>query len=179
VAGFSSTVDQFTTQKYAHKRVFRSHQTYAWDFPRARVVATADPAPLIASLDQIERHATGPGRGICILSVFNNLVPFLGGRYSILPDFELQWALTTEAELQRTIERVARARPAVLFVGREVEASDLKSEKAAPGASELQAEQAAARGRVQAMARVFAAVAADYQRVETGPLLSVYRRRTP
>lgn len=169
--------DDYVAQRNGIKRLFARWETHRWPFPRARVIATADPAPLAASLAQIERHL-GPGeRGICILSVFDNLLPFLGGRHSIFPHFDLQWALLTEDQRRRAVEVVAAARPRFVFVGREVEGDVADPWEDLSCGLGMNHEQDSARGRVRELRRVFEAIAADYVRIETGPLLSVYRRR--
>lgn len=158
------------------RRAFEVHQTWAWPFERAAVVSTADPAPLAASVAQLERWAPGPDRGVAILSVFDDLVPFLARRHSVLPHFELQWALLTEADRAHAVEVLERARPPVLFVGHELE-TDPAAPEYAPCAQFARAERQSQAGRLREMRRVFLAVAGDYQLAESGPLLSVYQRR--
>ncbi len=168
-------VDGFVRERNTVGKVFARWETHVWPFPRARVISTADPAPIAASLAQVERYSGPAERGICILSVFDNLIPFLAGRHSIFPHFDLQWALLTEEERRRAVEVVAGARPRYLFVGREVE-GDVADPWDACG-NGMDPERESARGRVDELRRVLDAVSADYERVETGPLLSVYRRR--
>lgn len=172
----SGAIRQFDGQKGRIRRVFAMQQTHVWPFPGARVVSTADPSPIAASLALIEKYSSGEPRSICMLSVFNNLLPFLADRYSIFSNFELQWSLITEAERRRVIDAISAARPGVVFVGREVEqgVADPCHTPIPPG---LEPERRASDGRVREMARVFDAIAADYEKVESGPLLSAYRRR--
>lgn len=168
-------VDDFVSQRNAVKRLFARWETHDWPFARARVIATADPAPIAESLAQIERYAGPDERGVSILSVFDNLLPFLAGRHSIFHHFDLQWALVTEEERARAIDVLGSARPRYLFVGREVE-GDVTDPWEGCG-NGMDAERAAARGRIEEIRRVLDAVSADYERIDTGPLLSVYRLR--
>jgi hypothetical protein len=73
------------------------------------------------------------------------------------------------------VEAVRRARPRHLFVGREVEGESPLPRGGCGGAMAPEVE--SARGRIGELRRVLDAVSADYERIETGPLLSVYRRR--
>jgi hypothetical protein len=167
--------DGFVRERNHISRLFRRWETHRWPFARARVVSTADPAPLAASLAQIERWVGPADRGVAILSVFDGLVPFLAGRHSIFPHFDLQWGLLTDADRERAAEILARARPPVVFVGREVEGDVVDPwERCGNG---MDPERESAKGRVRELRRVFDAVSADYERVDAGPLLSVYRRR--
>jgi len=167
--------DTFVSQRDEVSRIFSDFETHAWPFPRARVVSTVDPAPIAATLAQLERYSTPGERGVCMLSVLDGMLPFLAGRHSIFPHFDLQWAIVTERDRRRMLEVIERARPKYVFVGREVETADeLPLEPCGIGMDD---EEESARGRIAELRRLFDAVSAGYERVEVGPLLSVYRRR--
>ncbi len=170
-------VDGFIAQRATVRRVFASQETHRWPFPRARVIATANPAPITASLAQIERYSRPTDRGICIVSVFDNIIPLLAARHSMFPHFDLQWALFTEEDRRQVVGVVASARPRYVFVGREVEEDVADPWEGAPCEVDVLPEQESARGRLREMRRVLDAISAEYERIETGPLLSVYRRR--
>jgi hypothetical protein len=167
-------VGGFVAQRNAVKRVFSDFEAHRWPFVRAAVLATGDPRPVAASLAQIERYSPDE-RGVAVISVFDGLLPFLAARHSVFPHFELQWSLVTEEDRARAVEALARARPRHLFVGREVEGESPLPTGGCRGAMAPEVE--SARGRIDELRRVLDAVASDYERVETGPLLSVYRRR--
>lgn len=167
----------FVSERNGVHRIFSRWETHRWPFARARVIATADPAPIAASLAQIERYSAPGERGICVLSVFDNLLPFLAARHSIFPHFDLQWALLTDEDRRRAVDVVASARQRYLFVGREVEAEGADPLDRSPCGLGSSREQESARGRLRELRRVFDALSAGYERIETGPLLSVYRRR--
>ncbi|HEX9050205.1 MAG TPA: hypothetical protein VF841_06685 [Anaeromyxobacter sp.] len=167
--------ESFAGERAAVDEVFSRWENHAWTFPRARVVATADPAPIAATLAQLGRYSSADDRALPIISVLDNLIPFLAGRHSIFPHFDSQWALLDERERRRWIETAAAARPRYLFVGREVEAEPPPREELVCG-ERARGEAQAAQGRIDGLRQVFEALSGRYERVETGPLLSVYRR---
>lgn len=168
-------IDGFVKERFLFRKPF-ARGSHAWTFPRATVVSTGDPAPIAESLAQIERYSSPGDRRVAIVSVFDNLLPFLAGRHSVFSHFDLQWALITAEERARAVEALRSARPAYVFVGREVE-GDVADPRDVCCGVDTTDELESARGRIGEMARVFAAVADDYERIETGPLLSVYRRK--
>lgn len=167
-------VSHHSNRKRAYRVAFQRQVTHEWTFPRATLVSTADPAPIASSLALIERFTDAREKGICILSAFNNLLPFLADRYSILPSFELQWALSDVGARREAVAAIERARPPYLFVGHEVELSpSLEGDPGEPFSGEWRSN----RGRMLEIWRVFEAVRDGYEKVESGDLLTVYRRR--
>jgi hypothetical protein len=163
-------------RRRAYRVAFERQVTHEWTFPRASVIATGDPAPIASSIALIARYSDEREKGICILSAFNNLLPFLADRYSILPSFELQWSLTDTSARRLVVAAIEKARPPHVFVGHEVEQSPLLEDE--PAASDpFATEWRSNRARMLEIWRVFDAVRGDYERIESGDLLTVYRRR--
>jgi len=171
------TVPTFIRDRAVYRKVFEQQQTYRWSFDRAQVVSTIDPAPIAASIAQLERYSTSSDRGVCILSSLDNLLPFLARRHSVLPHFDLQWALLTQGERERFAGVLAAARPAFLFVGHEVEGDEPDPWESPWCGLGPDPERQSQRERIQEIRGLFDRVAVDYEMIERGPLLSVYRRR--
>jgi hypothetical protein len=168
--------DPFVSEKLDFRWTFQGRPTFEWPFPRARVISTADPAPLAEALAQVERHSPDPRRRLCVVSLLGNLLPFLSARPSALPTFELQWELWSEAGREQVLAALRADPPEVIFAGNELDAP----ERAAAWAESdrlLTAERSALVGRIRGMRGLLDALSPAYERVDAGALFTVYRRR--
>lgn len=105
----------------AFHRSFEDHPVYEWDLDRARFRSTMDPKYFQEAVTLIRERADG--NGIFILSKYDNFLPFLSGKYSAMPFFDVPWYLMTDLGQQECIERIRSAKPAVLFVDTDIERS--------------------------------------------------------
>lgn len=165
-------------QKASYAKVFATHKVYSWDFDRAKILSTIDPAPLSDSLALLRQYS-GPAaenKGIVILSVFDNILPLLVGQYSLMPFFEMQWFLITKKEVNDAVQRIKQLKPQYIFVGHEVEADQFVDPwRVIFDESVCKDERFAASGRLHELRNVFLKIESDYVPVNRGKLLTVYK----
>lgn len=153
---------------------FRTHKTYEWRFDRARLVSTIPPAALEEAVAVIRRYSSGPG--ITLISKYDNLLPFLSGRYSLLPHFEMPWYLIGRAKFDESVRRINELSPEYLFVD-----SDMDPPANDPWAGIypdkfILSEQVVRTGRIAKVRALFQEMRVNYRLVEPGRLISVYRK---
>ncbi len=172
-----SSLAKFYGEKMQFVKNFRQHLTYTWNFERANLLTTIDPAPLAESLALIYRYSPPEQPGIYILSKYDNFLPFLAKKYSRMPFFEITWHLFSAKEVQEVLERIRQDRPQILFVDSKI--SDYTPdpwEKLFTGEWERR-ERASRLGRYGELEKIFKAVKEQYEVVAMGELISVYRRK--
>lgn len=163
----------FYRQKALFLNNFASHRTYKWNYDRARLTTTINPEPINEGVSMIRRYSVDEP-GIYIISRYDNLLPFLAERYSLMPFFEMSWHLFSDQESYEVIEMLRNRKPKYLFVDSNMGVENYLWDKLYPT---FYNESAARRGRNEEMYKVFMAVGDDYEKVEKGALLSVYRRK--
>ena len=156
--------------------VLDSHQVYEWDLERAKFSSTMDPRYFQNGVELIKKYSQDSK--IHIISKYDNFLPFLSGRYSAMPYFEMSKFLISPRETALCVERLLEDRPEYLFVD-----TDIRREYAADmvhrfspwsGLNPLSRYRVA---QMQLMQKVFATVQDQYELVEQGLILSVYKRR--
>lgn len=165
-------------QKKTYSKIFETHKVYSWEFNRARIISTIDPEPLSDSIEILRKYSgTGAdGKGVFIISVFDNILPLLAERYSLMPFFEMQWFLITNKEVNDTVLRIKRLKPQYIFIGNEVAADQfLDPWLVLYDESVGKDERDSASGRLQELRNVFLAIKSDYTPVTKSELLTVYK----
>ena len=156
--------------------IMDSHQVYEWELDRAKLTSTMDPRYFQNGVELIQKYSQGPS--IHVISKYDNFLPFLAGRYSAMPYFEMSKFLISPRETALCVERLLTDRPEYLFVD-----TDIRRDYAADMVhrfSPLGTLNGYSRYRVaqmQLMQKVFATVQDQYELVEQGLILSVYKRR--
>ena len=143
-------------------------------------MSTVDPAPLKQAVSLINKYGTtDSGNGIFIISKYDNLLPFLAERYNLMPYFEMTYSLISNKETSSAIKTLFDARPRYLFVDTEI---DLKETTFDPWSKICltrfdRYERSSRYGRLLELKKVFDAVRPDYEMIDKGQLISVYRRK--
>jgi hypothetical protein len=169
---------EFYESKEVHDRNYEQHRVYHWDFDRAKIATTINPAPFHESIDLIRKYSPQENSGIHILSVYDNVLPFLAKRYSLMPFFEMQSFIFTSKERTEAISRLKSQRPEYLFVE-----NDIDKEQPDPWAPyfnnpDINKERKSNQRRRLELGKIFAAVEESYDKIEEGALLSVYKRKS-
>ena len=156
--------------------ILDNHQVYEWELERAKFTSTMDPRYFQNGVELIQKYSKGPG--IHIISKYDNFLPFLAGRYSAMPYFEMSKFLISPRETAKCVERLLADRPEYLFVDTDIRrdyAADLVHRFSPLGALHGYSRYRVA--QMQLMQKVFATVQDQYELVEQGLILSVYKRR--
>jgi hypothetical protein len=170
----------FYLEKREFHANFKSHRIYHWDFDRARAASTIDPAPLKEAVALIQKYRTSNlSNGIYILSKYDNLLPFLADRYSLMPYFEMTYSLISNKETSTAISLLRDQKPPYIFVDTGI---DLEKTPFDPWSKLYltrfdRYERSSRYGRLLELKKVFDAVRKDYKVIDRGQLISVYRRR--
>jgi hypothetical protein len=170
-------IEMFYREKSAFRDVFSQHKMYQWDFDRARIISTVDPTPFQQSISLIHKYSPEMNSGIFIISEYDNLLPFLSHRHSLMPFFDMAWYLVSPQENETAVSVLKLKKPEYLFVDAAMLDVGNDPWRGIYCDSWQVRERESYFGRREELKNVFLAVSADYEKLESGELLSVYRRR--
>jgi len=164
--------------KRDYEKIFDHHVTYQWTMDRAHILSTMNPIYFQNGVDLIQKYSKAQN-GIYIVSEYDNFLPFLAHKYSLMPFFDLKWYLLTPKELHKSITTLQTKKPKYLFVDTGID-RDLNLEiidSELPEIGYLHQESIWRAQRLRLLNDVFQGVANDYELVEKGDLISVYQRK--
>jgi MFS family permease len=175
----------FSSYRFVHSlneitRLEDSHKVFEWPFSNTRIRSTMDPELFIDAVGLVNRWA--PGKSIYIISQFDTLITWLSGKYSLMPHFDLVSFLNGPSAHEKVLGFVGDNKPEIIFVDScvECESSRLNFGRDGlpfvPYVFNLLIDQNA--DRLARLGNVFDAIRDDYDLVERGMLLSVYKRKT-
>lgn len=169
----------FYRGKNEYAEIFSTHPAFSWKMDRASFLSTMNPEIFDGSVRLIQKYASNSPR-IHIISKYDYFLPFLAEKYSAMPFFDLAWFQLTRKEVERSVETVRRDRPEFLFVDADIDrplnTEIIRATSPSPF-GELRQESIQRVGRISEIRKVFEAVRGEYEIVESGHLLSVYRRK--
>jgi hypothetical protein len=163
--------------KIRFRDVFRTHDLYSWDLPKAKIQTTIDPKVMTKSIELIEKYSQNQ-KSISIISKYDNLLPFLADRYSLMSNFNLGAELFTQKEISQNVNILLQNRPKFLFVDSDFsngEFVDLYS-RLYSGVV-MEAERTSRLAKYRDLSNIANAVLPGYRLLEKGQLLSVYERK--
>jgi hypothetical protein len=167
----------YYTEKSLFKENFKDHETYKWEFDRANLISTMDPALIKESINLIEKYSGENDPLIYILSKYDGVIPFLAKKYSAMGFFELTAYIFSEKESNAAINGINTGRPEYLFID-----SNIKETAYDPWAKVYRSdftdrERASRLNRYFVLKNIFMAIEGDYKKIEEGSLISVYKRK--
>jgi hypothetical protein len=155
----------------------KNHVTYVWNFDRASIRSSMDPAPIQSAINSINSHSTDSG--IYIISNFDNLLPFLAKKTSRMPFFDMKWFIITNKEMQQSINKIKNDKPEYLYVDSDIE-DDKQNQiipKDTPFFGGMNQESIWRVERETLLKKLFQSVKSNYKLIEKGELISVYKRK--
>jgi len=164
--------------KYRYEKIFNTHKTYEWNMKRAKITSTMNPEYFQNGVDLIKKYSAD-SKGIYIVSEFDNILPFLSDRYSLMPFFDLKWYHITPKEFDKSASTLRDKRPEYIFVdtGYDRNLNNEIIDPAFPTYAYLSEESLWRAKRLKMLYSVFRSVEQNYQLVEKGALISVYKRK--
>lgn len=165
-------------QMNAYSSIFENHKSYNWNFDRAKIESTMDPVYFEQSVKLINTYSAGH-KGIYIISKYDNILPFLSGRYSEMPFHDLSWYLITDKEVEEVVNRIRTARPEYLYVDTDIYRNynnDIIDNRI-PQIGYLSTESTWRVQRLKLLNKVYEAVQGDYALKERGSLITVYQKK--
>lgn len=163
--------------KLNYNKIFNRHQTYSWDFDRAKIVTTVNPSYFKEAVSMIEKY-NGDDKNIYIISKYDNVLSFLSHKISDMPFHELKWYNMTDKELNKSSQIIKIRKPEYLYVDTDInrDYNDDVISSSMPVYGYLHQESVWRAERLKLMAIIFQEVSDQYTLVESGKLLSVYKR---
>ena len=155
-----------------------AHRVFDWDFERAQLRSTVDPASIAPDIELLKRHEAQAR--VYIISRFDSILPFLAGKHSAFGFPDLKTSLATSREFSEALEVLNTEKPALLFVDRDIGRSFCGDIPQIPDRA-LGGVYLAAASRIHLYANLydlFHAVEASYEPIASGRLLTVYRRKS-
>ena len=168
---------KFYTEKKWFTDNFRDHPVYSWAFDRARLVSTIDPQIIQRDVALIRKYSEPKNPKIHIVSRYDGLLPFLAHRYSAMPFFEMISFVFSEKERDQAIRAIQAQKPAYLFADRSIVLPMEDRWEVLYQSEFFQKERASHYGRYEVLREIFDGVRGDYEKIEEGELLAVYRRK--
>lgn len=163
--------------KYQYDKIFDQHVIYNWNLDRAHITSTMNPVYFENGVKLIEKYSKNQN-GIYIISEYDNFLPFLSHKYSLMPFFDMKWYMVTPKELNKTIDLLKTKQPKYLFVdtGIDLNLNNEIIDSSVPTIGYLNQESVWRVQRLKLLNLVFQSVALNYTIVESGCLISVYKR---
>ena len=171
-----SSVQRFYIGKDNFTDNFAAHKTFIWKFERANLITTIDPEPIRESVDLIRRYATRGQDGIYLLSEYDNLLPFLAHRYSMMPLFDMSWYIMSEREYKRTVDLISSCQPRYIFADTDLADDVTYGWDRIFNRESDKNERTSHSGRYRQLKRLLSEVKKHYKKIEEGSLISVYEQ---
>ncbi len=164
-------------EKSKYEKIFINHKTYNWDFDRAKIESTVDPVYFSEAVSLIKKY-NGLSSSICIISKYDNLLSFLAHKSSIMPFHDLKWYNMTDKEFRKSIETIKILRPEYIYVDSDINRNYNNDiiPSSLFGLGYLHEESAWRAERLKLIAKIFYSISDRYQLVESGRLMSVYKK---
>jgi hypothetical protein len=156
---------------------FLDHRTYSWKLQQAQVISTINPELIRPTVGLIQRYSDPKDPRIYILAKYDSLIPFLAGRYSAMPIFDLAGYMFSPREFNEAKRLIQEKRPKFLFVGRNLLQSGNDPWAILYRNQFDKSERASRLERYGLLRRLFLQCQDQYEKVDEGGLLVVYRRK--
>ena len=176
---YVNTYQRILKEKAGYDNIFQTHKVYNWGFDRAHIRSTINPEYFSESVGIINKYSGGQER-ICMISKYDDILPFLSHRYNIMPFQNMEWYNVTAKELDESVNVIKNEQPLYVYIDSDIDRNyndDIISSSAF-GVGYLHDESAWRAERLKLMARLYYKISKEYVRVDGTRLISVYRRIT-
>ena len=174
---YMNSVSKVLRGKSQYEQIFKNHKIYNWEFDRAKIESTVDPVYFSEAISLIYKY-NGVSPLICIISKYDNILPFLAHKSSIMPFHDLKWYNITDKELQKSIDKIKTLQPEYIYVDSDIN-RNYNNDIVPASLSNfgyLHEESVWRAERLKLMAKIFYDVSDRYQLIESGRLMSVYKK---
>lgn len=164
-------------------RNINNHVVYKWNFPELDIQTDAEPQLVEESVELINKYC--PSGMISMVSKYDVILLPASGKVSTLPYSDLRTYLFAESEYQSILQQYQRVKPMYFFVDTEITTSPAITViryarlsnilVKATGFEALRTVGSAC--SLEKMNDLWNDLAKDYEKVESGRLISVYRRK--
>lgn len=171
------SANSYYTEKSSFKANFKDHKTYTWEFDRASVISTLDPALIKESIELIEKYSGKNNPSIYILSKYDGVIPFLAKKYSAAGFFELTSFILSEKQSNAAIDGINTGTPEYLFIDSNMKEAAYDPWVKVYRSDFIDRERASRLNRYFVLKNIFMASEGAYEKIEDGSLISVYKRK--
>lgn len=158
---------------------FKSHKTFAWQFPTATIQTTMEPMYFTDSVNLIQKYSRE--NKIYIISKYDNFLPFLARKYSAMPFVEVATSLVSPKEINRCVNAILLNKPEYIYVDTDINRNlngDIYNELDPVARTWGIYSESFSRVKVLNLEKqVFDGVRAQYEPVQKGLLITVYKRK--
>ncbi|MBP1751449.1 MAG: hypothetical protein H6Q57_285 [Geobacteraceae bacterium] len=170
------SVFSFFKQKNVFDNIFKSHITYEWDLPTAKFISTMNPEYFLDSIKLIQKYSDK--NNIFIISKYDSFLPFLAGKYSAMPYFDVSWYLITNKEIDECIKIIENNKPRILFVDTDIDRSyeiDIVSKWSLLGV--FHKESLLRYQRLYMLKKIYNVIKEHYVPIEKAKIITAYERK--
>ncbi|NDK08791.1 hypothetical protein EOM39_06145 [Candidatus Gracilibacteria bacterium] len=177
--GYSYSAYTFIQGKINYNDIFKTHKLYQWDNKRAGgILSTYSFADFQNSIDLIKKY--NPETKFYMISKYDNILGIFSEKYSGFPFFELRSTIVTKYEYQK-IKQIIEQNANLLFVDNDID-KDFLEEMNQMSYFDIEPywrnESWKQRiPKLQTLKNLFNEVKDNYELVEKGTLISVYRKK--
>lgn len=166
--------------KREYEKIFDRHITYQWNMDRAHIISTMNPIYFQNGVDLIQKYSHGQN-GIYIISEYDNFLPFLANKYSLMPFFDMKWYLMTPKELNKSMITLQVNKPEYIFIdsaiNRNMSNEIIPRNLTILGSEDLYQESIWRVQRLKLLSEIYnKGIATNYRLIEKGYLISVYKK---
>lgn len=175
--GYVNSTVRILKEKSKYDKIFTTHKVYDWDFDRAKIKSTTDPSYFSETISLINKYGH-PDKRIYMISKYDNIIPFLAFKLNAMPFHDLKWYNMTDKEFRKSIDLIKSESPEYLYVDTDIN-KDLVEDiipEATTRYGYLYDESVWRAERLDLLAGIFNGVADNYRLVESGRLISVYKK---
>lgn len=170
------SLKSFIVEKYQSEKVFKNHKTYEWKFERAGgLISTVDPVYFEDSINLIKKY--NKTDDITMISKYDNILSIFSKKYTNLQFFELRSLIVTKDEFNSVKQQIKNSN--IIFVDNDIK-RDFENELKNPNFWIFVLFEENIKQRIpklQVLKNLFLEIENDYELVEKGKLISVYKRK--
>jgi len=93
---------------------FVNHRTHSWNSPRTGFISTMNPEIFQDSIELINKYSRN--KGIYIISKYDIFLPFIAGKFSEMPFFDMQWNMIGHKDFEKVVNYLNEKRPEHIFI---------------------------------------------------------------
>ena len=168
---------RLATTTLAIRKVEADHKIFNWPFKNAQIRSTMDPALFSDATQMIERWA--PQRGVYVISQFDTLITWLSQKYSLMPHSDLISYLNGPLAHEKVVNILRSKQPDILFVDSCIECNFITLSSSRESILSINPDLLKRAyekiDRLRRLQDVYREIKDDYELVERGALISVYK----
>ncbi|MBT8604108.1 hypothetical protein G6662_05910 [Polynucleobacter paneuropaeus] len=177
---YSINFINYNSSKSKYNTFLNNNKIFNFDFDRANFNSTMDPIYFNEAVILINKYSHS--NEIYIISLYDNFLTWISGKYSLMPSENMISFLNNKIAFTKSVDYLNSRKPEYIFVDTSV---NFESRKLYPfkwdnipidGSYQGRALEKAE--RIDVLNSLFFSISPDYELLEKGKLISVYRRKT-